>query len=238
MTSVCIATYNGEKYIKEQLDSILSQLEGDDEVIISDDGSVDNTVAIINSYKDKRIRIFFNSFKSPIKNFEFTLTKAVGDIIFLSDQDDLWLPGKVKHLREVLKDYDMVVTDHSVIDDMGNIILKSYFAEVPSKPGIIKNLIKNTYYGCCMAFKKEVSIAAIPFPKDIPMHDIWLGFVAELYFKTCFINYPYTQYRKHVSNVSNATEIKSGNSIFKKMKFRINIIKYLPHLINKNFKKQ
>ena len=99
--SVCIASYNGEKYIKEQLNSILCQLEERDEVIISDDSSTDNTVQIIESFKDKRIKIFREQkFKSPIYNFENAISKATGDIIFLSDQDDIWHKAKVHKIKQ------------------------------------------------------------------------------------------------------------------------------------------
>lgn len=92
-----MTTYNGEKYISVQLDSILKQLSENDEVIISDDSSTDRTVDVIKNFKDKRIKLYEdNHFHSPIFNFENALEKASGDIIFLSDQDDVWLDNKVK----------------------------------------------------------------------------------------------------------------------------------------------
>ncbi|MCD8291094.1 MAG: glycosyltransferase, partial [Prevotella sp.] len=95
--SVCIATYNGEKYIEEQIRSILSQLSDNDEVIISDDGSHDQTLSLIQSIGDKRIKIFQNEGRHGFKyNFENTLKKVQGDYIFLCDQDDVWLPNKVQ----------------------------------------------------------------------------------------------------------------------------------------------
>ncbi|GAB2609587.1 glycosyltransferase family 2 protein [Emticicia sediminis] len=234
MISVCIATYNGEKYIKDQIDSILCQLSDMDEIIISDDSSKDSTIKVLESYQDNRIKIFPNQkFKNAIFNFENALSNASGDVIFLSDQDDIWIMGKVKKMMEALESVDMVVCDHSVIDDNRNVIMRSYFERVPSGPGIIKNLLKNTYYGCCMAFRKNVLMKALPFPKDIPMHDIWLGFVADMYFKSTFINHPYTLYRKHENNVSIATELKSDKGLLTKLKFRINILKYIPLLLKR-----
>ena len=229
-----MATYNGEKYIKEQLDSILCQLGEDDEVIISDDSSSDNTINLVDEYDDKRIILITNqSFKNAIFNFENALKNATGDLIFLSDQDDIWVEGRVARMIKELKKFDMVICDHSVISANNETLIDSYFKNVPSRPGIIKNLFKNTYYGCCMAFRKEVLYKAIPFPKDIPMHDIWLGFVADMYFKSSFINTVYTLYRKHDKNVSIATEIKSDNNLFKKLKYRIDILKYVPLLLSR-----
>ncbi|MBD3749609.1 MAG: glycosyltransferase [Sphingobacteriales bacterium] len=231
--SVCIATFNGAKYLYKQINSILLQMEEQDEIIISDDSSTDNTLHILKSFNDKRIKIYPNqAFKNPIFNFENALKNASGDYILLADQDDIWVAGKVEAFINAFQNYDMVVSDHVVFNEE-EIVYKSFFELVPSKPGIVHNLKKNTYYGCCMGFKREILKKALPFPKDIPMHDIWLGFVSDIYFKSTFINYPYTLYRKHGSNVSNATEIYSGNTIWIKIKNRINIIKYLPLLLTR-----
>ena len=95
MISVCMATYNGAQFIKEQIDSILCQLSTEDELIISDDGSTDETLSIINSYKDNRIKVFQHkaaegsAFIKATRNFENAMSHAVGDYIFLSDQDDM-----------------------------------------------------------------------------------------------------------------------------------------------------
>lgn len=236
MVSVCIATYNGEKYLHGQLASILKQLGPLDEIIISDDSSTDGTLQVARSFEDSRIRIFGNqTFKSAIFNFENALKLASNEYIFLSDQDDEWEDGKVKCLLDVLKYHDIAVCDHSLIDEEGRVIMKSYFSEIPSGPGIVKNLKKNTYYGCCMAFKRTILTIALPFPKDIPMHDIWLGFVSDLFFKAKFIDYPYTKYRKHNNNVSSATELVSSNGMITKLAYRWNIVKYLPKIIYRKY---
>lgn len=95
--TVCLASYNGQNFIKEQIESILSQLSAIDELIVSDDISSDSTLDIVNSFKDDRIKILSGiKFASPIRNFENALKYATGDVIFLSDQDDVWLPNKVR----------------------------------------------------------------------------------------------------------------------------------------------
>lgn len=233
MISVCIATYNGEKYILDQLATVLPQLGPADEVVISDDSSTDATLAKIRSLNDPRIKIYGDQrFRSPIFNFEHALKKASNDYLVMCDQDDLWADGKIAAIKEAFaKGYDMVVCDHSVIDDDKNVLIPSYFAAVPSKPGIIHNMKKNTYYGCCMAFHKKVLQKASPFPKDIPMHDIWLGFVADMFFKSVFIPYPYTMYRKHGNNVTTATDVNSSSSLKQKLMNRWNYLKYLPALL-------
>ena len=101
--SVCIATYNGEKYILKQINSILPQLDSDDEVIILDDCSTDNTVDILRGIKDDRIKIFNNDKNmSHVFSFGKAISLANNDVIFMSDQDDIWLPGRLKLMKETL----------------------------------------------------------------------------------------------------------------------------------------
>ena len=118
MISVCMATYNGEKYIREQMDSILQQLGEGDELIISDDLSSDKTVEIIKSYKDKRIKLYIHGDNHGfVRNFENALVHADGDIIFLSDQDDIWMPDKVKVTIAALANCDFTVSDCITINE-------------------------------------------------------------------------------------------------------------------------
>lgn len=230
--SVCMATYNGGQYIRQQIESILPQLSQNDELIISDDSSTDNTILVIESFQDKRIKLFKDQkFRNPITNFENALNQAKGEIIFLSDQDDIWNEDKVNKMVTALGSADMVVCDCSFINDEGKVLLDSYFDLVKSSPGVLRNLKKNTYFGCCMAFRKEILQKALPFPKDIPMHDIWLGFVSDLLYKSVFLKEPLTYYRKHSNNASIASDVVSNLSLSKKLKFRVNIVKYLPRLL-------
>lgn len=234
--SICIATFNGGKFIEEQLRSILCQLDTNDEVIISDDSSSDNTIDIIKSFNDNRIIILPNQkFRSPIFNFENALKHASNSLIFLSDQDDIWLDNKVAVMKKILQTKSMVVCNHSIIDSNNNIIIKSYFEIASSGKGIIKNIIKNTYFGCCIAFHKKILDIALPFPKDIPMHDSWLALVAELFFDTQFINTTLTLYRKHDNNTTTASDVNSSYSLLKKINFRLNTIKYFPLLFYRRY---
>ena len=99
-----MATYNGAKYIKEQLDSIIPQLRDDDELIVSDDASKDETLKIVESYNDPRIKIFHNENHGVAHNFENAMRQASGDIIYFADQDDVWLPGKLDKMEKFIKD--------------------------------------------------------------------------------------------------------------------------------------
>jgi len=212
--SVCIATYNGEKYINDQLSSILPQISVSDEIIISDDNSSDNTVKVIQSFKDPRIVLFERKKggrgnSSLVENFENALLNSSGDIIFLADQDDVWLDTKVRKMLDLLEKYDLVVSDCRVVDDTLDTICDSFFDLRKSGPGLAKNLYKNTYMGCCMAFNRKVYNLALPFPPNIPMHDWWIGCVAEVYGKVHFIDESLLLYRRHGGNVSASSEISS-----------------------------
>ncbi|HEX5152068.1 MAG TPA: glycosyltransferase family 2 protein [Parafilimonas sp.] len=228
--SVAMATYNGGKYIGKQLQSIIEQLDDNSEIIISDDGSTDNTISVIRSFNDKRIKVIYNPAKGVIKNFENALRNATGDIIFLSDQDDEWMPGKVNLVKKYLEKYDFIVSDCFIVNDEGEILQNSIYSLKKSGAGIIKNLKSNNYVGCCMAFKKDILAVALPFPQKIPMHDIWLGFIADVLFKPRFITEKLVLYRRHSGNAT-YTSSKSGFNLYQKIKFRINIVRYLPLLL-------
>jgi glycosyltransferase involved in cell wall biosynthesis len=229
MVSVCLATFNGASYISEQVHSILSQLQADDELVISDDGSTDNTVSIINQIGDDRIKVYpGNKFSDPIKNFQHALSKASGDIIFLSDQDDVWLKDKYQTFLALLKDTDLVVSDAVVTDEKLNTINPSFFQLMHAGPGILKNIFKSTYYGSCMAFNKKILKYAIPFPptKEIG-HDLWLGLVAEIVGKTYFCSTPLIFYRRHDRAFTVTGIGKSNRSIYQKTKGRLIMIFYI-----------
>lgn len=225
--SICMATYNGEKYIKEQLESILPQLSKNDEVIVSDDGSSDRTVEIIKSFNDSRIKIFENQkFKSPTFNFENALKHASGEIIVLSDQDDIWKENKIETIKKYMHDYDLVISDAEIIDEHGNVLQESFYKLNGSKSGFIKNIVKNSYLGCAMAFNRKILEKSLPFPRDIPMHDWWIGLIGEMYGKTLFIEDKLICYRRHVNNASPTGE-KSRYSNMRKILFRFSLIKSL-----------
>lgn len=222
-----MATYNGADYIKPQVDSILPQLSDQDELIISDDSSTDRTVEIVEQIDDSRIRLLRGSTaRNPIFNFENALKQATGDIIFLADQDDIWLPDKVRVMTEALTDCDLVVSDARIIDETGKVDPRSFYAAMHSGPGLLKNLCKNTFLGCCMAFRADVLDWALPFPKDVPMHDMWLGMVAEMFGSTRFCPQVLMQYRRHAENASSTLD-PSPFSLLQKLRFRWVLIKCL-----------
>ncbi|MGN6214222.1 glycosyltransferase family 2 protein [Parafilimonas sp.] len=232
--SVVIATYNGEKFINDQLSSIIKQLDEDSEVIISDNGSTDRTIEIINSFNDRRITILHCLQKGSVHNFENALNRVSGDIIFLADQDDVWLDNKVQIVKEYLRKYDLIMADSRIVDENLNVLHESFYVIKNAGNGFLKNVISNTYQGCSMAFKKEVLNLSLPFPNNIPMHDIWIGFVAELFFSTCFIPEKLLLHRRHHTNASTSTN-KSEYNFYQKLTFRFQVLKYLPLLLKRKY---
>jgi glycosyltransferase involved in cell wall biosynthesis len=219
-----MATYNGEKYIHQQLGSILGQIGESDEIIISDDSSSDRTVEIIKTFDDKRIILLENNrFHSPAYNFENALEKATGDIIFLSDQDDIWLENKVKIMVGLLQQYDMVVSDCIIINENEDILQESFFKIRGSKKGLLNNLMKNSYMGCCMAFHRMILDIALPFPDNLAMHDMWIGMIGELYGKTYFCDQKLIKFRRH-ENCASPTCGPSPYNFKDKISFRLNLL--------------
>ncbi|WP_407401848.1 glycosyltransferase family 2 protein [Chryseobacterium sp.] len=222
MISVCLACYNGEKYIKEQIASILVQLNNGDELLISDDGSVDETINIIKSFDDARIVLFQNKFRSHIKNFEFLLKQIKGDYVFLSDQDDIWVDNKVEVCMKHLQEYDLVLSDCILIDGNNNIIKDSLFGGTIPRSGFIRTFYKNIYTGCCMAFTKEIANNSLTFPEKLNSHDMWIGMIAELKGRVKVLDEKLIYFRRHGKNFS--ASIKDDTFLTGKSPYKINKI--------------
>ncbi|MGN0227452.1 MAG: glycosyltransferase [Paludibacteraceae bacterium] len=230
MNSVCVATYNGERYIEAQLRSILAQIAASDEVIVSDDGSTDRTLEIIGSIGDKRIRVVHSTAHYFRDNFANALRHAKGEIIFLSDQDDVWLDGKYDRCIAELKNVDLVCTNAKETDKDLNVINEDFFSVYHSGTGILKNSLNNTYYGACMAFRRNVLNEALPFPDTHEIgHDVWLGLVAEMTGTVRFIDTPYLLYRRHAGTVTNTNHLltRSNRPLWRKLWSRIIMLYYV-----------
>jgi glycosyltransferase involved in cell wall biosynthesis len=229
MISVCMAVRNGEQFVAQQIDSILPQLAVADELIISDDHSSDQTFQIVKSFHDSRIKLLSNPDKGIVTNFENALAASRGEIIFLADQDDVWASNKIERMQHYLKMYDLVVSDCFIVGHELNLIRESFFDFNHSGKGLVRNLIRNSYMGCCMAFHRKVVQKALPFPKNIPIHDLWIGLIAELYFNVAFIPDKLVHHRRHLQNAS-ATSEKSNYSFSGKLNFRFHVVKNLIRL--------
>ncbi len=205
--SVAMAAYNGEKYIAEQIDSILPQLRESDELIISINPSSDNTENIVKQYceNDTRIKMSICKEKGVLANFENAIRLCNNDIIFLSDQDDVWFPNKiidVCHIMQV-KGLDALAHKSLVVDS--KLLPFQKQRNTNSKVSIVKPiniLFQNKIQGSCLAFKKELLSYILPFPERIPMHDSWIGMIIATYGKIGLSNETYMYYRQHDNNVT------------------------------------
>lgn len=226
MISVCMATYNGERYIKEQISSILQQLGENDELVVSDDGSSDKTLQVIESFKDSRIKVFNGPQRGLTYNFENAIKNASGEYLFLTDQDDVWEPHKVKRMVEALQEADLVVSDAWISDENAMSMGQSLYDIYKPHKGFWLTLYHTTYIGCCMAFRRTILKKLLPFPPHIVMHDYWIGQIADLYYRTAYIPDKLLRYRRHGNNTSALTTRKSPLSLFQKLAYRYWIVRY------------
>ncbi len=201
MISVCIPTFNGELYIEEQINSILMQLNPGDEIVISDDNSTDKTLAKLLAINDNRIKISKNPNKAGlVHNVENALNQAIGDIIYLADQDDVWVSDKVAIITPLMEKYNLVLSDAFVTDASGNILNESFFAVNFSGKGFLRNWVNNSFMGCCMTFNRKILEIVLPFPSNIAMHDSWIGLNAALRGNYFLLRKPLIYYRRHGNN--------------------------------------
>lgn len=233
--SVCMATYNGERFIREQLASILPQLSKRDEIVVVDDGSTDNTLVIVESFCDERIRILRQERNcGVIKTFGRALGEAKGEIVFLADQDDIWRNDKVSMINDMFSahpDISLVISNCSIIDASGKVTLDLWCDHRSFHTGALRNIVRNRYRGCQMAFRRKLLDYCLPFPSDIPMHDMWIGIVNQFVGKAVFIDEPLISYRRHAQNLSPERHAP----IIKMFRWRLALIKNLILLYARRF---
>lgn len=227
--SVAMATYNGEKFVLTQIQSIISQLALNDQLVISDNGSTDQTVKIIdeNYHHDSRVELIFCQEKGVIANFSYALSHCRNEIIFLSDQDDVWLPNKVDVFLEHFSkqpEIDLFMSDITVVDNQLEVMIPSFFAYRNTGLGVGKNILKNTFIGCAMAFRKSFISPLLPIPRKVPMHDMWFGILANKHHKAALISEKLVLYRRHEDTV---TTVENQSSLREKLLWRFRIIYFV-----------
>lgn len=199
--------YNGEKYLLAQLHSVLGQLRSDDELIVIDDVSSDASISMVRAIADPRVKLHCNPVNLGVRqSFELGLRQAAHEVVFLCDQDDVWLPGKrdafvaaFEQQHETL----IVVSDVEVIDGSGQMKIASFMATKGGFRGSVWNtLVRNRYLGCAMALRRPLLEAVLPIPAGVPMHDMWIGALGSMFGHVHYLPKPYLQYRRHGGNVS------------------------------------
>ena len=210
---VLLATYNGEKYLKEQIDSILEQTHSDFRLLISDDGSTDGTRKILEEYKNKdsRIQVFFQeSNLGVVKNFEFLLKKVESAYYMFSDQDDIWKAEKIeKSLNKIENDNcDLVYSDLEVVDEKLNVTYESYwklkgiYNKIKKYNNFESLYLNNFVTGCTIISKKELIDTYLPLPNSSKyvLHDYWISLILSQNGKIDYIEEPLIKYRQHKNN--------------------------------------
>lgn len=210
MISVCLATCNGGPYIEEQLRSILEQLGESDEVIIGDDRSDDDTVARIERLADPRVRVIVNESRlGHVQNFAKILGMARGEVVFLSDQDDVWLPGRKDLMLNQLSAVPgalLVASNFDLMDGRGMPTgTFDRLRNTPVNPWLRIFLVfagKMPYWGCTFAMKRELLNSALPIPKCIESHDIWIAIVGNMRGRVVNFEGSTLRHRVHKTNVT------------------------------------
>lgn len=209
--SVCLATYNGERYVAEQLASILAECQSDDEIIVVDDGSRDRTLAIIAEFADPRVQVLVNPVNlGPQQTFGRALALARHGTIFMSDQDDVWVPGRVAAMLAALESSgaDLLASNSRYVDGLGNPIpfpmpplLASQSAD---RLGNIARIFRGRagYYGCAIALRAEFRRLVLPVPRFMESHDLWMALVANAVGQVVHLEAVTLNRRIHGQNVS------------------------------------
>lgn len=209
--SVCIATYQGENYVERQLRSILEQIGPGDEVIVVDDCSRDRTVEVIEGIGDARIAIHRNpANRREVYSFGRAIELARGDIIFLSDQDDIWLPGRLERMMESLRTSGAaLVSSNFEWMDADEQPLNVAFDGVSSQTSQrhLSNIVeiflgKTNYFGCAMAFQRRLVPLIVPIPAYVESHDLWIALAANQIGSNLHIDDKTLRKRRHVSNTT------------------------------------
>jgi len=231
---ILMATYNGEKFLIDQLDSIMNQSHKNFHLIIADDHSTDSTQSILKSYaqKDNRIHLIFHEKNiGVIKNFEYLLSCSTASYFMFCDQDDIWHKDKVSDSLHKIKktNSDLIYTDLQVVDE-NLILLNPSFWELEKIKPINKSIWKlslsqNIITGCTIIARNSLKKNVLPFPKEIYMHDWWISFVASMIGKVDYINKPLVYYRQHENNTIGARRNESVEGM--KGSFKRDYLKFI-----------
>ena len=222
--SIALATYNGERFLSEQLASINAQTRSPDELVIVDDNSIDETASIVEAFKSTsliHVRYVKNEARlGYVKNFERAVKHCNGDIIFLCDQDDVWLPQKIERVLEVFADNP---AKHAVIND-AKLVSATLQDSGLTKLGQIRNSgqsLNQFVTGCCTAISADFKRQFLPIPDDVFVHDTWLHALAIALDTRIVLNEILQHYRRHETNSSQANHSQmtrlGRSSVYKDM---------------------
>ncbi|MDR2650939.1 MAG: glycosyltransferase family 2 protein [Prevotellaceae bacterium] len=208
LVSIVLGTYNGEKYLKEQIDSIFRQTYPNIEFIITDDCSTDSTPAILREFasKHENVHVYFNETNlGLVRNFEKAVKYAQGEYIAFADQDDIWLPEKIQRLVDNIGDNMLIHHDSAYIDADGNLIGKKssdYRHLITGKNLYVMDIDESGLWVAAhsMMFRRELLDLALPFTPSIN-HDGWIAYIAMLKGTIAVVPEVLVLYRQHGNNL-------------------------------------
>jgi len=212
LISIAMSSYNGERFIQEQIDSILDQSYSNLELVITDDGSSDKTIEIIKNYQknDTRIKLYQNEVNLGfVQNFGKAISLCKGDYIALADQDDIWKKDKLKTFIEKIGENVLIYSDADLVDEhavsMGEELIRPA-RELVSGANNRAFLLENCVSGNTLMFKKELLQYILPIPEGASFHDRWIVFVASTYGSITFTKEPMTYYRRYSEQITKKRE--------------------------------
>lgn len=213
IVSVAIATYNGAEHVRAQIESVLEQLHDGDEVVVVDDASTDDTVAIVEQMGDPRIRLSARACnRGYVRTFEEAIGLTTGDVVMLSDQDDLWVEGRVDRLLSALEHTEVVASDVVLLGDDAPLL--SPFRRRPWRldPSTSDHRRRNVlrmlaglmpYYGCAMAVRRSALDLVLPVPPWLEeSHDLWIATIGNVSGQMTHLGSPTVRRRLHEANAS------------------------------------
>lgn len=205
--SVVMAVFNGQRFLRQQVESVLAELVPGDEFIAIDDGSSDGSLSLLNGIGAPVLRVLANPENLGVaRTFERGLRLATNEYIFLCDQDDVWLPGKrAAFVSSFERDSSVmvVISDAEVIDEQGRVISSSFMATRRGFDGsLMGTLWRNRYLGCSMALRRCLLEIALPVPRLAPMHDMWIGMLGRIAGNVTYLPSSFLHYRRHSANVT------------------------------------
>lgn len=240
---VLLATYNGEKYLKQQLDSLLEQTYENFQILVRDDGSADATVEILKAYDVLLLEGGENlgAKKSFGVLLEYAMQESDAQYFMFCDQDDVWLPDKIEKTVEKMLEVEsgdlqkpaLVHTDLSVVNEKLGTIANSFWRYEhiePAKNTLSRLLMQNTITGCTMMINRSLASLALPVPGECIMHDWWLGLVAAAFGKIGYVPEQTIKYRQHGSNDTGAKKYSYKNVFLKAYRFLFSNELYVQHL--------
>ena len=224
MISVVIAVYKGSKHIENQILSILPQLKNEDEIIVSDDrpGGITERIVKKIAAEDSRVIWVEGKNKGSVANTVNALRHCKGDIIFFSEQRDVWLPDKVKRVMEAFNEgADLVLHNAYIADEFLNITEYSLFEKISARRGVPGNIRKNSYYISCLAIRRKMLKKVMPIPKNRPDLGQWIGLICEIYGKVKLVDIPLVYCRMNGSEKDFILDRKSIVILLKKLYKRV-----------------